>query len=243
MNLDVITIDFWNTIFDSSLGKERNAYRQRVLIDQIDKFGIMIMGAQFNEAMEATWKYFENIWTNERRTPNSQDCVEFIWDYLNVEKDDEAISIVNKAFEDSVLVHPPILLPGVKNALSMLSEKYDLAIISDTGFSPGVKLKELMEKEGIADYFSSFSFSDETGVAKPDKLAFTTALDALGSQPHNALHIGDIEQTDIDGAKDLGMKAIRFTGSVVEYINVKNPQNTKADHEFGHWDDILKLLI
>jgi len=242
MKIETITIDFWNTLFDSSAGKLRNAYRQRVLIDEIDKFGITIMGKQFQEAMEATWKYFEDIWTIQHRTPTSQDCVEFIWDYLKIQKDQDSINIVKKAFEDSVLVHPPALLPGVKNALSELNKNHSLALISDTGFSPGSILLKLMQNEEIDQYFSSFSFSDETGVAKPNEKAFLTPLNHLNTHPHNALHIGDIEQTDITGAKNLGMKAIRFTGSVVEYINVKNPKDTQADHELAHWDDILQTL-
>lgn len=242
MSLEVITIDFWNTLFDSADGKQRNAYRQRILIDEIDKFGISVMGNQFQEAMEATWKYFEDIWTIQHRTPTSLDCVEFIWDYLKIQNDKDSINIVKQAFEDSVLVHPPTLLPGAKNALNELSKNHSLALISDTGFSPGSILLKLMQRERIDHYFSSFSFSDETGVAKPHEKAFLTSLNQLDTHPHNALHIGDIEQTDITGAKNLGMKAIRFTGSVVEYINVKNPKTTQADHELGNWDDILQTI-
>src|SRR5690606_40365814 len=63
-----------------------------------------------------------------------------------------------------------------------------------------------LESVGIAGYFDIYVFSDETGVAKPHPEAFRRAYEPLGCLPSEALHIGDIERTDILGAKSAGMK-------------------------------------
>ncbi len=238
MSRKAITIDFWNTIYDSSNGMERNKYRQRILVNELDKFGIMVLAEEYDKAMKATWNYFEETWKNKHRTPTSRECVEYFWDFVKVPKDEDAMQIVTEAFEDSVLVHRPKLISNVKEVLEVLSSEFDLALISDTGFSPGTILKKLMKEDDIEKYFKSFSFSNETGFSKPNENAFKIALEKIDVLPANSLHIGDIEHTDIVGAKNYKMKAIRFTGSVTEYTSSRNPQQTIADYETETWDDI-----
>lgn len=237
-----ITIDFWNTLYDSSNGIERNKYRQRILINELDKFGIMVLADEYDKAMKATWNFFEASWKNEHRTPTARECVEYFWDFVKIPKDKESIDIVTNAFEDSVIIHKPKLINNVKESLDFLSNEFDLAIISDTGFSPGSILKQLMIEDDIEKYFKSYSFSNETGYSKPNENAFKVALDNLDVLPSNSLHIGDIEHTDIVGAKNYGMKSIRFSGSVTEYTTRKNTQNTLADFETDSWTDIVSKI-
>jgi putative hydrolase of the HAD superfamily len=242
MKLKAITIDFWNTIFDSSNGTERNSIRQRALIQEIDKYDIMIKQDQFQEAMKASWEYFNTIWKRDCRTPSSRELVGFFWNYLKLPEAEESVDNVVKVFANSILDAPPKLLPGAKETISKLSSIYKLGIVSDTGFSPGKILFELLEKEGIAQYITAFSFSDETGVSKPHPDAFLKALDILGFSPLNALHIGDIEATDIIGAKQLGMMAIRFCGDPTDFVNSDNSKRTQADVELQTWQEIFDFI-
>lgn len=242
MPIKTITIDFWNTIFDSSNGEERNKYRQRVLVDNIDSMGGYIIGVKIQEAMQATWGFFEDHWTKNHRTPDSRESVEFMWDYLKLEKAEEPINNVIKAFEDSVIKYPPKILPDSKAALEKLASEFPLAIISDTGFSPGTILKQLMDDADITQYFSAFSFSNETGHSKPHPKAFEAALKPLNGNPKESLHIGDIEETDVAGAVGLGMRSIRYTGSVTKYVGSRNTEDTKADFMLDSWDEILEVI-
>lgn len=237
-----ITIDFWNTLYDSTNGLERNKYRQRVLINELDKYGIMVLAEEYDRAMKATWNFFEITWKNEHRTPTARECVEYFWDFVKVPKDMDSIEIVTQAFEDSVIVHKPKLISNVKESLDILSNEFDLAIISDTGFSPGNILKQLMIEDDIEKYFKGFSFSNETGFSKPNENAFKIALEQLGVSADNSLHIGDIEHTDIVGSKNYGMKSIRFSGSVTEYTTRNNSKSTLADYETDSWTDIVSKI-
>ncbi len=242
MPIKAITIDFWNTLFDSSNGKQRNDYRIKTLIGQVDKYGLVFKQHELNEAMQASWEYFNNVWINESRTPSTAETVSFFWRYLKLPDDSSSVKIISDAFADSIIAYPPQLMEGAKDALIKLSAEYQLAIISDTGFSPGTILRRLMRDNGVDKYFSAFSFSDETGVSKPDPLAFTHALRQLQRTPRETVHIGDIEFTDIKGAKNIGMKAIRFKGDLTMFTIKENPAETIADAEAEHWKDIYDII-
>lgn len=234
--IKLVTFDFWNTIFDNSGGLERNSYRRDNILSQIAKHERTISTEEFETALKASWQYFNGIWKGEQRTPAVSETVSFFWDYLGLPEDPEALDFLVDCFAESILKHPPKLVEGVEQVISELSRDYRLAIVSDTGFSPGYVLRKLLKHNNLLHYFHSFSFSDETGVSKPHHKAFHTVLSELGIEPTNALHIGDIEDTDIVGAKALGMKAIRFSGDPTAELSKKKPKETQADAEITHWN-------
>jgi len=242
MAIKVITIDFWNTLFDSKNGYERNQYRNRILKDHFEELGFSFSDEDYNNAMKDSWEYFSEIWQREMRTPMSGELVEYYFKKMNVTAEIERMDSIAYIFEESILQYMPDLIQGVKENLDILREKYKLAIISDTGFSPGKVLRVLLHRNGIFDHFSAFSFSDETGVSKPHEKAFRHILDQFGCLPEEALHIGDIEKTDIVGAKNIGMKAIRFGGDQTSYFYKDRTQSTIADAEATSWDEIPALI-
>lgn len=52
--------------------------------------------------------------------------------------------------------------------------------------------------------------SGEVGVAKPDSGIFDPALEALGTDPADTLHVGDSVHYDIAGAHAAGVQAVHF---------------------------------
>jgi FMN phosphatase YigB (HAD superfamily) len=48
------------------------------------------------------------------------------------------------------------------------------------------------------------------GVPKPHPRTFQAALEPLGVAPARALHVGDLRRTDVAGARELGMVAVRI---------------------------------
>ncbi len=240
--IKVITIDFWNTLFDSSNGIERNEHRMNKLKFAFESIGLNIPDEEYEKAMQDAWEYFNNIWRNELRTISTKDAILFFWNYFNAPKVEELIDDVIDTFEKSILIHPPKLIERVPETLEKLSQKFKLAIVSDTGFSPGSVLRELLKISGIYNFFTTFSFSNETGVAKPHPKAFLTVLNALECSPENALHIGDIEETDIQGAKNLNMFAIRFIGNNISFLNEDTEIHTIADSIATSWLEIPEII-
>jgi putative hydrolase of the HAD superfamily len=238
--INVVTIDFWNTLFDSANGVPRNAARRDALLQAIRDAGHLCNDEQFDSAYKGIWEYFDDHWLNRHRTPTSAEMVGEICRRLAMEIDEGEAQRVAGIFSRGVLDHPPGLLPGVREGLEHLAGRAHLALISDTAFSPGVVLRELMEQSGIAHYFSAYVFSDETGVAKPHPEAFRRALEPFDARPDEAFHIGDIERTDIRGAHGAGMKAVLYKGD--EQKSKYAEDETNADAVMHHWDEIEELF-
>jgi putative hydrolase of the HAD superfamily len=240
MPINVVTIDFWNTLFDSANGVPRNQARRDALLAAIRDAGHQCDDERFDAAYKGIWEYFDHHWLNNHRTPSSAEMVDEICRQLSVEIQRDRAEQVSELFSRGVLDHPPALLPGARQALEYLAGHAKLALISDTAFSPGAVLRELMESIGVARYFSAYIFSDETGVAKPHPEAFRRALEPFGASPAEAFHIGDIERTDIKGAKEAGMKAVLYRGD--ENKSKYAEEATGADAVMEHWSEIEEIF-
>ncbi|MER3328947.1 MAG: HAD family hydrolase, partial [Candidatus Kapaibacterium sp.] len=187
-DIKVITIDFWNTLFDSVNHEGRYKYRNDIFLEEMKKLGINIEETDLEKAIKESWLFFEDHWINKMRTPESSELVRVIFSHLNIPNDKKAFDRIVTSYEDSLFEHPPILIDGVKEMLPKLAEKYKLGLISDTGYSPGTHLRKLMADNDIIDYFTSFSFSNETGVSKPHERAFHTILHELKTEAAHSLH-------------------------------------------------------
>lgn len=240
-DLQVITIDFWNTLFDSVNHENRYKYRNDIFIEETSKLGFNINEFDLDNAIKESWAYFEDHWINKMRTPESSELVQVIFSYLNLPYEKNTFNRIVTSYEDSLFEHPPVLIDGVRELLPKLAEKYRLGLISDTGYSPGTHLRKLMSDNDILDYFTSFSFSNETGVSKPHEKAFQTILQELKVDPKHSLHIGDIERTDVVGANNSGMISVLFTGVESEFDR-KNPEITSADISINHWSELSEAL-
>ena len=236
-----VTIDFWNTLFDSANGPARNAARREALLGAIRAGGHICDDARFDEVYRGIWEYFDDHWLNRQHTPTSHEMVCEILRRLEFELEIGNIDDVADIFSRGVLEHPPGLLPGAREGLEFLSSRgVKLALISDTAFSPGRVLRQLMQETGIAHHFSVYVFSDESGVAKPHLEAFRLALDGTGASPAEAFHIGDIERTDVRGAKGAGMKAVLYRGDSEPHKY--SEETTAADATMYHWNEIEEIF-
>lgn len=240
-DIKVITIDFWNTLFDSVNHEGRHKYRNEIFLEETTKLGLGIKESDLNNAIKESWIYFEDHWINKMRTPESSELVQVIFSHLNIPNEKSVFDRIVTSYEDSLFKYPPVLIDGVKEMLPKLAEKYKLGLISDTGYSPGTHLRKLMADNDIIDYFTSFSFSNETGVSKPHERAFHTILHELNTNPEHSLHIGDIERTDVVGANNTGMVSVLFTGVDSEFDR-KNPEISSANITINHWLELNENL-
>jgi epoxide hydrolase-like predicted phosphatase len=65
---------------------------------------------------------------------------------------------------------------------------------------------------GFEDMCDVVVYSHEEGIAKPDPRFYRLACERLGASPHEAVFLDDT-QVCVDGARAVGMTAIRFTGN------------------------------
>ncbi len=150
------------------------------------------------------------IWSEEHRTPDARERLQLVVNRLSVPLPDDLLNALARRCGELVYDFPPTLIEGVAEALAKLSSEYKLAVISDTGYSPGSVLRELMRRNNIFDYFHTLTFSDEVGRSKPHESVFRRTAEALNVRPAEVLHIGDLEMTDVAGAKAFGAMAALF---------------------------------
>ncbi len=108
---------------------------------------------------------------------------------------------------------PPELLPGADETLHALRRRgVALALVSNTGLSPGPVLVRTLERLGITGYFDALIFSDEVRAWKPDARMFAAAVAALGVPPELTAFVGDTPETDIVGAQAFGLGLTALVG-------------------------------
>lgn len=168
--------------------------------------------AELDEACLVERTSHERIWQEQHRTPAAAHRVISILSHLDILLPDAESAVLAASFEEIIFEQPPLLVEGANEVLVELAGRYRLGIISDVGFSPGRVLKQLLADHGLIDLFDSLVFSDEAGRAKPHNEVFERTARALEAEPDSIVHVGDLERTDIIGAKQAGYRAIRFTG-------------------------------
>jgi putative hydrolase of the HAD superfamily len=216
MRLEAITFDFWGTLFTEGpeYATQVKQLRNEILLDAASEAGRPAEPAAVMEAWRQAALDFDAAWNAEQcMTPF--DRVTRIFSYLGLPYDPGQIALTTQRIVEAGLQGSLLPLPGVLEALPQLARQYRLGIVSDTGVSTGRILREQLSRHRLHDLFSSFSFSDETGVVKPRPEAFLAALGEMGARPQAALHIGDIPRTDIAGAFQTGYPyAVLFTGHI-----------------------------
>ncbi len=97
------------------------------------------------------------------------------------------------------------LYPEVEDVLRALRARgRRLGIISNWSWN----LQDRVQEVGLSDYFDVVMASACTGCEKPHPAIFQQALEALHARPERALHIGDSYQSDVLGARGVGMDAL-----------------------------------
>ncbi|MCC6698560.1 MAG: HAD-IA family hydrolase [Candidatus Hydrogenedentes bacterium] len=72
------------------------------------------------------------------------------------------------------------------------------------------RLPRLLKGLGLSSWFDLVITSAEAGVSKPHPDIFHIALDNLGLDTAQAVHVGDSEEEDIAGAHAAGLRAVRI---------------------------------
>jgi putative hydrolase of the HAD superfamily len=69
-------------------------------------------------------------------------------------------------------------------------------------------LGTVLERCGLAELLDGAISSAEAGAPKPDPAIFTAALELVGCEPAEALHVGDTREEDVVGARAVGIRAL-----------------------------------
>jgi putative hydrolase of the HAD superfamily len=170
-------------------------------------------------AYKQAWIYFDNLWAQQIAF-GAIDGLNEMLRHLNAELPQQNYERVLQYFEETHQNPQP--LDGTLEAVRQLAKKYPLALISDTAWTPGRVLRQIFARYEILDCFRVLVFSGEVGKTKPHPQMFQLALEGLGVPSHACLHIGDLQHTDIAGAKAAGMRTAWIQRPIYAGVEQKN---------------------
>jgi putative hydrolase of the HAD superfamily len=207
VSIEAVTFDFWNTIARAPAGLMNEA-RRRAIVAVCAECGVELEEELLAKSLGEVARSYESAWSvGEHFHP--REGAEMLVRSLGLEG--VAGERAAEAFLTVARKAPLELSIDIRPSLEGLQARgIRLGIVCDVGFSGGVVLRELLDREGLLTYFSGWAFSDEVGHYKPAPQIFEAALSALDAEPAAAMHVGDLRRTDIAGAAALGMGTVRY---------------------------------
>jgi putative hydrolase of the HAD superfamily len=236
--LRAVTFDFWSTLVDGNITPERTAQRLARLHAALVGTGYALTPDELERAFhralaevsEAARESLEDVgppgrWAALART-------------LGIPEGLIPYEVVEKAYEDITLEPLPNPMPHVHEAVGALKQAgYHLGVICNTGMAGGRVLREVLRRHGLLEYFEVTTFSNEFGVSKPHPSIFLHTLAQLGGvAPAQALHVGDVVDLDIEGARRAGMFAALYAP------DSNGEVQTDADVVIADWRDFAPRI-
>jgi putative hydrolase of the HAD superfamily len=201
-------------------------------------YGRALPEEQLRTLYEESGHEAERWWSEEQRGYTTNDRLRWILQRAAVQPREgcEHVAAAADAVDNALLMLPPAMLAGAWQMLRILRRHFALAVISDTGFASGRAQDRLLQKDAAREFFSATIYSMDVGHAKPRPEIFRRAVETLGVAPHEILHIGDNERTDVRGALAAGFRAIRL-----DVVRPGGP--SEAEFVARSYEDLTEYLL
>jgi putative hydrolase of the HAD superfamily len=215
--IKAVTFDFWQTLVEDSpknLAKQR-ARRMEAIGAILRRAGCALSARKVEAAYERSERVLhERFWSRDR-DPQIGEQVQLVLDIaapgICVGLEPALLAEAVTGYSDPVLHFPPDLHPGAAEAVTGLAGRgIALGIVSNTGRTPGIILRQILERYDLLRHFSVISYSDEVGYRKPDPEIFRRTLAGLGEEAGHAAHVGDNPIADVTGAQGAGMRGVHL---------------------------------
>ncbi|KAG0502037.1 hypothetical protein HPP92_002109 [Vanilla planifolia] len=106
---------------------------------------------------------------------------------------------------------------GAHEGLSLLKDAgVKLAVVSNFD----TRLHKLLDELDVAHLFDAIVVSAEVGYEKPAAGIFMAALDVIGIQAGKAVHVGDDEKADKEGAQSVGIECWLWGSDVKSFTEI-----------------------
>ena len=232
----LVTFDFWDTLVTDSPENLRaqHALRVAAIRQALGNAGAPVSETEAEDIHERSGAALTERFWSLNRDPSHTEQLRIVLDTagpgIAARLTPDAFAAALDGYISPVLAHPPDLCPGADRAVRELAARgVGLGIVSNTGRTPGVILRRVLERHGLLGYFGAISYSDEVGFRKPETEIFRVTLARAGVPAGAAVHIGDNPDADVVGAQAAGMRAAHYTGGF-------RPASAEADlliHDLG----------
>jgi FMN phosphatase YigB (HAD superfamily) len=217
MHLDAVSLDLWNTLLWDTPAMEhvRTARRFQGILDTLAAAGRPIERSALELAYSSCGRTMQALQSQHLDVPIEKQVhtlLECLDPTLPRWLPGDAFDEIVRHYGFVIAEIPPKLVEGAADLLPALkARRLKVALVSNTGRSPGRALRAVLAREGILDHFDVLTFSDEAEASKPGAAIFERTLEALGGlAPERVAHVGDDPVLDVLGAKNAGLRAIHF---------------------------------
>lgn len=207
--LRAVTFDCWNTLLRERDFTVARGLRATALAEVAARHGAAVSDAAAHEALRSAFDRHIALWVRGIGS-GAPEIAGWALESLGV-SDREAARRLAPVLEEASLAGACDALPGAGEALEALRrDGVRVALICDTGMSPGRVVRRLLDRAGLLSQLEILVFSNEVGVPKPHRSMFEAALGPLGVDAADAVHVGDLRRTDVQGGRGVGMGTVRI---------------------------------
>lgn len=209
--IQAVTFDFWNTLYvEGPADQQRRRLRAEYAEGFLMGLGAGVAAKQMEYAFEILAHDQDHFRLVNHVAFSAEENGRRLARIVGVELAPSDAARLGELISSAGREEPPVPAAGAREILSALHGRVRLGLICDTGTTLGHDLYAVMEADGLARLFDHFTFSNQTGTTKPEARQFHHTLYRLGCRPEEAVHVGDLEPTDIAGAQAVGMRTIRI---------------------------------
>lgn len=231
-----VTFDCWGTlIHERDMGvahRERVSAVERVVLE----LGGEVSAESAAGALEDAWHRHWQLWSSGTAS-GAREIAAWALERFEI-LDAEVVDGLSRQLAEAALSSEIVVLDDAHRTLEMLAGfGVRRALVCDTGLTPGRVMRELLADVGLLDWLEVVVFSDEVGEPKPNRAPFQAALEGLGVEAPDAMHVGDLRRTDVEGAREMGMGTIR-----IRHHHDDESDHEEADHVVDTHADLGRLL-
>lgn len=246
--IGVVTFDLWDCLFcdDTDEPKRKAAGLPPKALARRDAFyNAVSRHASIDRALcDAAYSVmeaaFNKVWHDEHVTWRVAERMTVLLKGLRLTLPEDELNALVRVYETMELQYRPDPAPGAVEALRALHGKYPLAVVSDTVYTPGWGLRELLKGAGMYPCFDLFVFSDENGHSKPHPSVFETVARHFNIALTDIVHIGDRPHNDVGGAHAVGARAVLLT--VVKQRPLEGHTPDAVCDDYAKLSDVLGSL-
>ena len=200
--LRAVTFDFWETLVHDSAEKMRDQRLLRIgalhqVLGRADR--VLDLADVVDAYDRSEHMLVERFWSRDR-DPAIAEQVRLVLEIASPGAGDDMTPAL---FEEAIAGY-------IEAVRELASRGVALGIVSNTGRTPGIILRRVLERHDLLRHFTAISYSDEVGYRKPDAEIFRRTLAELGIEASDAAHVGDNPIADVRGAQGAGMRGVHY---------------------------------
>lgn len=243
--ISALTFDLWDTLVvddsDEAIRKSRglpskDSAKRTAFAELARSHRPELADSAIQAAYDAGWQQFRVWWKQEHHTPVMAEWLAVGLSKLEID-DPEGTAKLGATLGRLEVDIPPRPIDGVHAVLDALHGRVPLAIVSDTINTPASGLRDILRQHKLLHYFDHCAFSDEVGASKPAAAGFEAVAHALQVPLDGIVHVGDRQETDVDGIQRVGGRAVLLTAAVD-----RHGTDHSAEVVCAHYSQFLGLL-